>query len=75
MGQRVVREIGCVHTHMCVASDLECAVSQSAWLPSATTGQQQKRNGHHTEIAYRLKASVQKGLRMQPAANPRQEPA
>lgn len=58
-----------MHTHMYIASHLECAVSQSAWLLSATTGQQQRRNGHHKEIAYRLKASVQQKLQRQPAGS------
>lgn len=68
-----------VHAHVCrrrarSRRGQERAVTQSAWLLSATTVHRQKRKGHYTEIAYRPRVSVQEGLQAQPAAGVCRDP-
>lgn len=58
----------CLNTHPQVPEGSQ--VLERAWLLSAATEHWQKRNGHHTEIAYQLRGSVQGGLQAQPAAGP-----
>lgn len=70
-----------VYTHTCVRGGhapshaQERAIAPSARLLSATTVHRQKRKGHYTEIAYRLRVSVQEELQAQPAVGPRLESA
>lgn len=70
-----------VCTHTCVRGGhipsraRERAIAPSARPLSATTVHRQKRKGHYTEIAYRLRVSVQEGLQAQPADGPRLESA